>query len=420
MVNRGIVSIDGRSTRRSPPLPSELPVVPLRGSVVLPMTVAPLGVSRPMSVEAINRALAGDRMVLLLLQKNDADEPGTRRSAPRRHRRDRSGRWPRRRTACACWSKGSRGSRAEFLQTDKGFMRALLKPLPEVSERSIEIDAHVRHLQELVDRALSLATGLSPDIKALVTTLDDPLRVVYLLASLLDMKAGGQAEAARRGQPDRQARRRAPGALARDRGARAQGTDRVARREGDDRRAAAVHAAPAAEGDPDASSAKGTANRRSCASGSTRRSCRSTSPTVANREVDRLERMTPASPEYQMIRTYLDWLLDVPWDKADRRSPRSDRGAPRARRGSLRPRQGQGTHRRVPRGPQAQGGPEGADPLLRRPARRRQDVARAVDRARDEPEVRAHLARRRARRSGDPRPPAHLHRLDARAGSCRR
>ena len=59
-----------------PPLPPELPVVPLRGAVVLPMTVAPLGVSRPISVEAINRALAGDRMVLLLLQKNDNDDPG--------------------------------------------------------------------------------------------------------------------------------------------------------------------------------------------------------------------------------------------------------------------------------------------------------------------------------------------------------
>src|SRR5262249_34455175 len=31
------------------------------------------------------------------------------------------------------------------------------------------------------------------------------------------------------------------------------------------------------------------------------------------REVERLERMTPASPECQMIRTYVDWTLDVPW-----------------------------------------------------------------------------------------------------------
>jgi len=44
---------------------------------------------------------------------------------------------------------------------------------------------------------------------------------------------------------------------------------------------------------------------------------------TALREVDRLERMTPASPEYQMIRTYLDWVLDVPWDKptGDRLDP---------------------------------------------------------------------------------------------------
>src|SRR6266498_5992008 len=34
---------------------------------------------------------------------------------------------------------------------------------------------------------------------------------------------------------------------------------------------------------------------------------------VAMREVDRLGRMGPTSPEYQMLRTYVDWLLDVPW-----------------------------------------------------------------------------------------------------------
>ena len=116
-----------------------------------------------------------------------------------------------------------------------------------------------------------------------------------------------------------------------------------------------------------------------------------------------------------MIRTYLDWVLDVPWARDHRGSPRPGRGAPRARRGSLRPRQGQGAHRRVPRRAQAEGRHEGADPLLRRRPGRRQDVARPVDRARDEPEVRPHLARRRARRGGDPRAPPDLHRRAARA-----
>ena len=171
-----------------PPLPPELPVVPLRGAVVLPLTVAPLGVSRPISVEAINRALAGDRMVLLLLQKNDADDPG----ADDLHhvgtvavvRQMAKGQ-----TGMRVLVEGVTKARAEFLQNDRGGLKALVKPLPEKSERSIEIDARVRRVQELVDRALSLATGLSPDVKMLVSTLDDPLRIVYLLASLLDMKA---------------------------------------------------------------------------------------------------------------------------------------------------------------------------------------------------------------------------------------
>ena len=62
-------------TSQTPALPSELPSFRFAAAVVLPMTVAPLGVSRPVSVEAVNRALAGDRLVLLLMQQNDAEEP---------------------------------------------------------------------------------------------------------------------------------------------------------------------------------------------------------------------------------------------------------------------------------------------------------------------------------------------------------
>src|SRR6266550_2522354 len=60
----------------TPTLPSELPVLPLRRTVGFPLTLQPLAVNRPVSVESVNRALAGDRMVLLLMQEGDSDDPG--------------------------------------------------------------------------------------------------------------------------------------------------------------------------------------------------------------------------------------------------------------------------------------------------------------------------------------------------------
>ena len=83
------------------------------------------------------------------------------------------------------------------------------------------------------------------------------------------------------------------------------------------------------------------------------------------------------------------------------------------RQGPLRPGEGEGAHRRVPGGADARRQDEGADPVPGGRARRGQDLARPVDRQGDQPQVRAHVARRRARRGRDPRPPPHLHRLDA-------
>src|SRR6185436_9632475 len=58
-----------------PQLPTELPVLPLRRTVVFPLTLQPLAVHRPVSIETVNRALGSDRLVLLLLQENDAEDP---------------------------------------------------------------------------------------------------------------------------------------------------------------------------------------------------------------------------------------------------------------------------------------------------------------------------------------------------------
>jgi ATP-dependent Lon protease len=295
-------------------LPSELPVLALRGAVVLPMTVAPLGVSRPMSVEAINRALGGDRMVLLLLQKGEGDDP----SADELHRVGtvavvrQMAKAP---SGMRVLVEGIARARAEFLQTEAGMFKALVKPLPEVAERSIEIDAHVRRLQELVDRALSLATGLSPDIKMLVSTLDEPLRIAYLLASLLDMKPEDKQklleESSLTVKLDAVAM-----ALSREievlemKGR----IESAAEKEMTDaqrqymlrQQLKAIQAELGDTGDSEAQEVR----KRVMDAG-----LPEAVHAIALREVDRLERMTSSSPEYQMLRTYLEWILDIPWNK---------------------------------------------------------------------------------------------------------
>ena len=55
--------------------PSELPALALRETVVFPLTLQPLAITRPMSVEAVNRALASDRLIFLSLQTTDSDDP---------------------------------------------------------------------------------------------------------------------------------------------------------------------------------------------------------------------------------------------------------------------------------------------------------------------------------------------------------
>src|SRR5438128_2120540 len=169
-----------------PTLPAELPVLPLRRTVAFPLTLQPLAVNRPVSIESVNRALGSDRMLFMVLQESDTDDP-----SPDDLRRVGTVGIIRQMAKTAngidIIVEGVARARARPITRTGTTMRAEITPLPERVEHSMEVEAHLRRIHDLIEKAVSLSTGLSEELRAVVLNIDDPLRLVYVLATLIDM-----------------------------------------------------------------------------------------------------------------------------------------------------------------------------------------------------------------------------------------
>jgi ATP-dependent Lon protease len=307
--------------------PSELPVLALRQTVVFPLTLQPLAINRPTSIDSVNRALAGDRLLFLSLQSGDKDEPepGDLRTigtvgAIRQMARVPTG-------GVHVIVEGLLRGKADVFTKSGLALNARVAPLPESSDRNIEIDAYVRRLQELIDRALSMASGLSQELRGMVAGIDDPLRLAYLLSSLLDIKAEDKQHIL---EQDRllDKLQAVAAALNREIALLEMKTkiESAAQEEMNDAQKQyflrqQMKAIQDELGEGEKTEIQELRQRLSEAK------LPEAVATVAGRELDRLERMTPVSPEYQMIRTYFDWVLDVPWSTTteDRLDPAAAR-----------------------------------------------------------------------------------------------
>jgi endopeptidase La len=296
----------------TPALPTDVPVLPLRQTVVFPLTLQPLAVNRAVSIESVHRALATDRMVLLALQEGDADEPqpdDVRRVGTLGVIRQMA----KAQNALHVIVEGLARVRAESITREGNQMRAIVRPIPEEVEPSLEVDAYTRRLQELVEKALSLASGLSQDLRGAVMSIEDPLRLCYVLATLLDVAA-----------PDKQSLLEEDRLLAKLQTISATlgrevsvlelkgkiETDTQQEMTAAQRKYYLRQQLKAIQEELGEKDDKDTSDLRE-------RVAKANLPghvgQVVGRELDRMERMTPASPEYQMIRTYVDWILDIPW-----------------------------------------------------------------------------------------------------------
>ena len=293
-------------------LPERLPVLPLRSTVVFPMTVQPLAVNRLVSVDAVNRALAADRMLVLVMQVGDADDP-----TPSQLRKVGTV------AVIRQMAKGAMGLqvlvegiarvRLDEVTRDGNVMDAGITAAPEPDSSTLEIDAYVRTLRDLVEKAFSLATGLSPDLRSIVSGIDEPLRLVYLLATLIDMKPEDKQLLLE--QDDLRVKLSAiTSALRREvellelKGK----IESQAQQEMSDaqRQYYLRQQLKAIQSELGEEEGEETADLR-------RRHEDARVPEAVfkqvSKEIDRLERTAPTSPEHQMIRTYVDWVLEVPW-----------------------------------------------------------------------------------------------------------
>src|SRR4029453_4526441 len=129
------------ATDPTPAFPSDLPALALRETVVFPLTLQPLAISRPMSIEAVNRALASDRMIFLSLQTTDSEDPTARDLKPigtiaaiRQMAKAPTG--------IHVIVEGLARARADVIALTGNSLRATVSPQPEQADRSIEVDAY--------------------------------------------------------------------------------------------------------------------------------------------------------------------------------------------------------------------------------------------------------------------------------------
>ena len=295
-----------------PTFPPELPVLPLRRTVAFPLTLQPLAVNRPVSVESVNRALASDRLVLLLLQRGDADEPGPddvyrvgTMGIVRQMAKVSGG--------INIIVEGIARVRADQITRAGTSMRAQVTPMPETADRTIEVEAHVRRIQELVEKALGLSTGLAEELRGIVMSIDDPLRLAYILATLIDITPDDKQSLLEENDLLKKLQR-VETALSREISllemkskieSQAQQEMTDAQRQYFLRQQMKAIQQELGEGEGEELATLRTRIDEAKLPEAVQ--------VVATREVERLARMTAASPEYQMLRTYIDWLLDVPW-----------------------------------------------------------------------------------------------------------
>ncbi|MFL5885881.1 MAG: endopeptidase La [Thermoleophilaceae bacterium] len=300
-------------------LPEGLPVLPLKETVTFPDTLTPLAVGQERSIELINDVLGGERMLAMVASKNpDVDVPGPD----------------------DLYRVGVAGTVARMLKVPDGTLRILvqgaqrvnildfvatepylvarIEEAPDVVEPSPELEALKRNVQMTFGQIVEQVPYLPEELQIAVANIEDPAELAHVIAGALRINTEEKQALLEERDLAKRLRRLAE-LLAREAelvsiGTRIQSQVQSemdnAQREYFLRQQLRAIQEELGEVDEQQAEAKELRERIEAAE------LPEHVAKQAERELQRFERLPPQSAEHGVIRTYLEWIVDLPWSES--------------------------------------------------------------------------------------------------------
>jgi ATP-dependent Lon protease len=301
-----------------PPLPADaLIIVPVRNTVLFPGLVLPISLGRSKSVAAAQQAVRDQRQVGILLQRvADVDDP----------------------TAIDMHRMGTIANILRFITTPDGthhlvcqgeqrfqvveylsgwpFLVARVLRVPEPESRSSEIEARFVNLKAQAVEAIQLLPQVPADLLAAIQSIDAPPALADLSAAYMDVKPEEKQEiletidiSARMDKVSRMlAHRIEVLRLSQEIGRQTKAALDERQREVLLREQMAAIQRQLGEGEDGKASEMAELDKAISKAGMPKEI-----EEAARKELRRLQRMPEAAGEYGMVRSYLDWLIELPW-----------------------------------------------------------------------------------------------------------
>ena len=396
-----------------------LPIVPLRDVVVFPHMMMPFVIGRPSSTRALEHALGKDKRIFLAAQHDaSTDDPrpddiytmGCVANVVQSLKLPDGN--------IKVLVEGVERARAVEWKEDKGFFRVVVKVLPRQKEMPADIEETMTRVVSLFEQYVKLSNNLHYDAMIAAVRVDDPGRLADTIAAHLLVGVDEKQNLLEIVSPVERLNRIAGileievDKLQVDRRIQSRVKKQMEKAQKEYYLNEKMKAIQKELGRKDDKGNEIDDLKKKIEQSKMPKDVEE----KAIQELKRLEAMPPMSAEATVSRNYLDWLIAVPWFKKSRESRDLKRAEEilHADHYGLEKIKDRILEFLAVRALVKK--PKATILTLVGSSRSRQDLARQVDCQGDEPQVRAPVAWRRARRSGDPRPPAHLHRCVPRPG----